>query len=148
MCEMVRSVSIVRPKVHRFRRVLLFNQLVVCDIRTLRTIIGTWIFAKTGLLMAYPCRTCENRASGSWLGLVRCVAYGGICLLVFVTQACHKTSPPAPVKTLTLMDQTWVSRDYQRRLTGELALFERQTGIRVDFLPAAETTTEQYRSDI
>jgi trehalose/maltose transport system substrate-binding protein len=41
------------------------------------------------------------------------------------------------------MDQTWVSRDYQRRLNGELALFERQTGIRVDFLPAAETTTEQ-----
>jgi len=41
------------------------------------------------------------------------------------------------------MDQTWVSRDYQRRLNGELSLFERQTGIRVDFLPAPETTTEQ-----
>jgi ABC-type glycerol-3-phosphate transport system substrate-binding protein len=93
--------------------------------------------------MAYPCRTREIRASGSWLGRVRCVAYGGICLLVFVTQACHKTTPSAPLKTLTLMDQTWVSRDYQRRLNGELALFERQTGIRVDFLPAAETTTEQ-----
>lgn len=58
-------------------------------------------------------------------------------------QACHKTSPSEPVKTLTLMDQTWVSRDYQRRLNGELAQFTRQTGIRVEFLPGPETTTEQ-----
>ena len=93
--------------------------------------------------MAYPCEAREDRASGSWPGWARSAAYGGICLLVFVMQACHKTSPPAPVKTLTLMDQTWVSRDYERRLNGELALFEQQTGIRVDFLPAAETTTEQ-----
>jgi trehalose/maltose transport system substrate-binding protein len=41
------------------------------------------------------------------------------------------------------MDQTWVSRDYQRRLNGELAQFRRQTGIRVEFLPGPETTTEQ-----
>jgi len=58
-------------------------------------------------------------------------------------QACQKTSPSEPVKTLTLMDQTWVSRDYQRRLNGELAQFTRQTGIRVEFLPGPETTTEQ-----
>jgi trehalose/maltose transport system substrate-binding protein len=58
-------------------------------------------------------------------------------------QACHQTSPPEPVKTLTLMDQTWVTRDYQRRLNGELAQFTRQTGIRVEFLPGPETTTEQ-----
>src|SRR5246500_960951 len=64
-------------------------------------------------------------------------------LLAFAGQGCHKSGPSAPVKTLTLMDQTWVSRDYQRRLNEELTLFERQTGIRVDFLPAAETTTEQ-----
>jgi hypothetical protein len=41
------------------------------------------------------------------------------------------------------MDQTWVSRDYQRRLNGELAQFTRQTGIRLEFLPGPETTTEQ-----
>jgi hypothetical protein len=41
------------------------------------------------------------------------------------------------------MDQTWVSRDYQRRLNGELAQFTRQTGIRVEFLLGPETTTEQ-----
>ncbi len=94
--------------------------------------------------MAYPCRTRENRISGSCLSHVRRFAHGVVCLLVFFgMQACHKTSPSAPVTTITLMDQTWVSRDYQRRLNGELALFTRQTGIRVEFLPAPETTTEQ-----
>src|SRR5579864_2849363 len=94
--------------------------------------------------MAYPCRICEGRVSGSWLGRVRRFAHAGVSLLLFfVMQAWQETSPPAPVKTLTLMDQTWVSRDYQRRLNGELALFEKQTGIRVEFLPAPETTTEQ-----
>jgi hypothetical protein len=43
--------------------------------------------------MAYPCRTRENRVSGSWLGRVRRFAHGGVCLLVFfVVQACHQTS--------------------------------------------------------
>src|ERR1700751_255194 len=93
--------------------------------------------------MACPCTKRGNRVSCSWLGRVRRFAHGGVCLLVFLlVKACHKTSQSAPVKTLTLMDQTWVSRDYQRRLNGELGLFTRQTGIRVEYLPAPETTTE------
>jgi trehalose/maltose transport system substrate-binding protein len=47
------------------------------------------------------------------------------------------------VKTLALIDQAWSSRDYQLRLNGELAQFTRETGIRVEFLPGPETTTEQ-----
>ena len=94
--------------------------------------------------MAYSRGKRDNRVSRSWLGRVRRFAHAGVCILLFfVMQACHQTSQPAPVKSLTLMDQTWVSRDYQRRLNGELALFEQQTGIRVEFLPAPETTTEQ-----
>src|SRR5246127_952178 len=94
--------------------------------------------------MAYPCRIRENRVSGSWLGRVRRFAHGGVCLLVFfVVQACHQTSPSAPVKTLTLIDQAWSSREYQRRLNEELAQFTQQTGIRVEFLPAPETAAEQ-----
>ena len=58
-------------------------------------------------------------------------------------QACQKTSPSEPVKTLTLMDQAWSSREYQRRLNEELARFTQQTGIRVEFLPAPETAAEQ-----
>jgi len=94
--------------------------------------------------MACPCRIRENRVSGSWLGRVRRFAHGGVCLLVFfVVQACHQTSPSAPVKTLTLIDQAWSSREYQRRLNEELAQFTQQTGIRVEFLPAPETAAEQ-----
>src|ERR1700740_834446 len=94
--------------------------------------------------MAYPCRTRENRVSGSWLGRVRRLAHGGVWLLVFfVVQACHQTSPSAPVKTLTLIDQAWSSREYQRRINEELAQFTQQTGIRVEFLPAPETAADQ-----
>src|SRR6201988_4319365 len=93
--------------------------------------------------MAYPCRIRENRVSGSWLGRVPRYAFGGVCLLVFfVVQACHQTSPSAPVKTLTLIDQAWSSREYQRRLNEELGQFAQRTGIRVEFLPAPESTTE------
>src|SRR5258708_32457352 len=94
--------------------------------------------------MAYPYRLRENRVSGSWVGRARRFAHGGVCVLVFfVMQACHKTSPSEPVKTLTLMDQTWVSRDYQRRLNGELAQFTRQAGIRVEYLPVPKTHTKK-----
>jgi trehalose/maltose transport system substrate-binding protein len=94
--------------------------------------------------MAYPSRTRENRVSGSWRDRVRPLAPGAVCLVVlFVTQACHKTSPPAPARTLTLIDQAWSSREYQRRLNDELARFTQQTGIRVEFLPAPETAAEQ-----
>jgi trehalose/maltose transport system substrate-binding protein len=94
--------------------------------------------------MAYPCRTQENRISGSCLSHVRRFAQGGLCLLVFfMIQACHKTSPSAPVTTLALIDQAWSSREYQRRLNEELARFTQQTGIQVEFLPAPETAAEQ-----
>jgi trehalose/maltose transport system substrate-binding protein len=94
--------------------------------------------------MAYPCRTRKNRVSGSWLGRVCRFAHGGVCLLVlFVLQACHKASQPAPATTIILIDQARSSRDYQRRLDEELAEFTGQTGIRVEFLPAPETAEQQ-----
>jgi len=92
--------------------------------------------------MVYPCRSLENRFSGSWLGRTRCVACGVTCLLVLVTQACHTTSPSAPVKTVTVMDQGWSSSDYQGRLN-EVAEFTRQTGIRVEFLRGPEAAADQ-----
>jgi trehalose/maltose transport system substrate-binding protein len=60
-----------------------------------------------------------------------------------VVQGCHKPSQSAPAITLGLIDQAWSSRPYQRRLNEELAEFTRQTGIRVEFLPAPETAVEQ-----
>src|ERR1700756_2362651 len=98
--------------------------------------------------MACPCRIRENRVSGSWLGRVRRFAHGGVCLLVFfVVQACHQTSPSAPVKTLTLIGgtghQAWSSRDYRPRFNEVLGRFTQQTGIQVEFLPSPETAVEQ-----
>jgi trehalose/maltose transport system substrate-binding protein len=63
-------------------------------------------------------------------------------LLAFAGQGCHKKES-APATTLTLIDQAWSSREYQRRLNEALAQFTRQTGITVEFLPAPETTLEQ-----
>jgi trehalose/maltose transport system substrate-binding protein len=94
--------------------------------------------------MAYPCRTRENRVSDLCLRRVRRFAHGVVCFLAFfVMQACHKAGPSAPVTTLTLIDQAWSSREYQRRVNEELTQFTRQTGIRVEFLPAPETAAEQ-----
>ena len=97
--------------------------------------------------MAQPRTTRENRESGPWFGGRRRFARTGVFLLIFsLLQACQKTSPTAPVKTLTLIDQAWSSREYQRRLNEELAQFTRRTGIRVEFLPAPETAAEQLAS--
>jgi trehalose/maltose transport system substrate-binding protein len=92
--------------------------------------------------MAYLRRTRENRISGSCLSRVRRFAHGGVCVLVFfVMQACHKTSPSEPVTTVTLMQQAWLISGYQRGPNGALARFTRQTGIRVELIPAPETAT-------
>src|ERR1700739_745516 len=94
--------------------------------------------------MVYPCRTRKNRVSGSWLGRVCRFSHVGVCLLILIVlQACHKASPPAPATTIILIDQARSSPAYQRRLDEELAEFTRQTGIRVEFLPAPETAEQQ-----
>src|SRR5229473_1513419 len=67
----------------------------------------------------------------------------GCLLVLLVLQACHEASQPAPATTIILIDQARSSRDYQRRLDEELAEFTRQTGIRVEFLPAPETAEQQ-----
>jgi trehalose/maltose transport system substrate-binding protein len=102
------------------------------------------VFAKTRGHMAYPCNAGENRVSESWLRRVRRFALCGVCLLVSSAgYACRNTTQSAPVKTIALMDQAWSGREYQRRLNEQLAQFTRQTGIRVEFLPAPETAVEQ-----
>ena len=96
--------------------------------------------------MAYVCRARERSVSDSWIRRVRRLArgflLGGLCLL-FAGDTCHKATQSTVPRTLTLIDQAWSSRDYQRRLTEELAQFTRQTGIVVEFLPAPEAAAEQ-----
>lgn len=89
------------------------------------------------------CRTHQTHLSGSWLSHVGSCARAGIGLLLFFgAQACHKASPPAPVTTVTVIDQGWTNTDYQDRLN-EVAEFTRQTGIRVEFLPGPESAADQ-----
>ena len=95
--------------------------------------------------MSRLCGTRENDASRSWVRRVRSFARVGTCLSVFlVTQACHPTNPsgPAPVTTVTVIDQGWTNTNYQDRLN-EVAVFTRQTGIRIEFLPGPESAAEQ-----
>ena len=106
------------------------------------------VLANLGCHMAYPRRTRGECVSDSWIRRVRQwrrrFLRGGICLLaIFVGQSCQKPIQPVPAKTLTLIDQAWASREYQRRLTEELTGFTQQTGIRVEFLPGPETAVEQ-----
>ena len=106
--------------------------------------------------MSYRCRKRKECVSDSRLPhfprrgrvrrLVQRFALEGLCLLLILSaQACHKPAESASAKTvtLTLIDQAWSSKEYQRRMNEELALFTRQTGIRVEFLPAPETAAEQ-----
>jgi trehalose/maltose transport system substrate-binding protein len=101
--------------------------------------------------MAYPGSTVVARVLKCWLRLaprrVRSIAFAAICLLVlFSMQACKKTNQPAPGMTLTLIDQGWANKDFQRRLNEELALFTSQSGIRVQVLPAPEAAVEQLET--
>lgn len=98
--------------------------------------------------MTYPGSIGVERGSncspGAVFRPVRRFAFAGIFLLVFLQmQACEKTSRPAPGITLTLIDQSWVDKASQRRLSEELLRFTRQTGIQVQVLPAPEGAVEQ-----
>jgi trehalose/maltose transport system substrate-binding protein len=75
---------------------------------------------------------------------VRRFALPGICLLGFLPmQACRKADQPTPGVTLTLIDQSWIDKETQRRLNEQLVRFTIQTGIQVQVLPAPEAAVEQ-----
>src|SRR6201993_3570379 len=66
-----------------------------------------------------------------------------VCILVFVLFAlgCHSTGRRASGIVLTVIDQGWPGSD--PRLGPELEEYTRQTGIRVQILPAPEAAVEQ-----
>ena len=76
--------------------------------------------------------------------LVRRITLVAICLFAFfLVESCNSNHQPALGTSLTLLDQSWVDKDYQRRLNEELNLFTKQTGIPVQVLPAPEAAVEQ-----
>ena len=92
--------------------------------------------------LAHPSRTC-GEASRRIRALTRTAALGIVCFLLAIGgDSCSSRNQQTNAITITLIDQGWSSSDYHRRLN-EVAEFTRQTGVRVEFLPAPETAAEQ-----
>ena len=83
-----------------------------------------------------------------WLRLrlprFECAILGAICVLVLSTaQSDNIHNQTTGEMTLTLIGTSWVDEVSQRRLEEELNQFTKETGIRVDVLPAPEAAVEQ-----
>ncbi len=65
---------------------------------------------------------------------------GGLVLLA--AQGCRRSVQPASAVTLVLGDQTWLDDQFQDRRHQELNQFTRETGIRVEIVPAPEGADE------
>src|SRR5208282_3496828 len=79
-----------------------------------------------------------------WTG---CVILCAICLLVLLAaQGCKKPNQAAPEVVLTIIDQSWLDKPSQTLLGEELKQFTKETGIRVQVLPAPEVAVEQLET--
>lgn len=79
-----------------------------------------------------------------WAG---CVVLCAICLLILsAAQGCKKTNRAAPEVVLTIIDQSWLDKPSQALLREELNQFTRETGIRVQVLPAPEVAVDQLET--
>jgi hypothetical protein len=64
-------------------------------------------------------------------------------LALLAEQGCRKFIQPASAVTLVLMDQTWLDNQFEGRRHQELTQFTKETGIRVELVPAPEGAVEQ-----
>ena len=77
----------------------------------------------------------------------RCVILCAICLPVLLAaQGCKKPNQAAPEVVLTIIDQSWLDKPSQTLLGEELKQFTKETGIRVQVLPAPEVAVEQLET--
>ena len=98
--------------------------------------------------MAHRYRTIREHR---FCGLVRLrlpritsIILGAICLLVLLAaQSDNKQNQAARQVTLTLIDQSWIDEVSQEHLHEELMQFTKETGIRIETLPAPEAAVEQ-----
>ena len=78
-----------------------------------------------------------------WVG---CVILGAISVvLLFAAEGCKKNRA-TPEVTLTIIDQSWIDKESQAKLSEELQEFTRQTGIRVRVMPAPEVAIDQLET--
>ncbi len=73
--------------------------------------------------------------------LFRYLSFACILLFVFFALDCHNGGSDASGILLTVVDQGWLGSG--PRLTPEVEEFTRQTGIRVQIMPAPEGAVEQ-----
>ena len=64
-------------------------------------------------------------------------------LSILAGQGCGKLFQPDSGVTLVLMDQTWLDNQFEGRRHQELIQFTKETGIRVELVPAPEGAVEQ-----
>jgi trehalose/maltose transport system substrate-binding protein len=65
-----------------------------------------------------------------------------VCVLLPFS-GCQRSAPPVSDITVTLIDQSWLDKEYQDRRTEEISGFTRETGILVKVLPSSEAPVEQ-----
>ena len=76
-----------------------------------------------------------------------CVILGAICIFFFsLAQRCSKGKQAAPDVVLTIIDQSWVDKPSQALLGEELRQFTKETGIRVQVMPAPEVAADQLET--
>src|SRR6202140_5229625 len=82
-----------------------------------------------------------------FLDWTRCVIRCASCLLgLSAAQACNKTNQGAPEVVITIIDQSWLDKPSQALLGEELNQFTKETGIRVQVLPAPEVAVDQLET--
>jgi trehalose/maltose transport system substrate-binding protein len=87
-----------------------------------------------------PSRLCRL----DWAG---CAILCAICLLVLsAAQGCKNPNQAAPEVVLTIIDQSWLDKPSQALLGEELNQFTKETGIRVQILPAPEVAVDQLET--
>jgi trehalose/maltose transport system substrate-binding protein len=66
-----------------------------------------------------------------------------LTLLFSGMSGCQRPAPSASEITVTLIDQSWLDKEYQGRRNAEIKEFTRETGIRVKVLPSSEAPVDQ-----
>jgi len=79
----------------------------------------------------------------AWTGRV----LGAICVFVLsAAQGCNNREKATPEVVLTVIDQSWLDKPSQALLGEELNQFTKETGIRVQILPAPEVAVDQLET--
>ena len=81
------------------------------------------------------------------LARTACVILGPVCLFILAAgEGCDKPQPAAAGVVVTIIDQSWLDKPSQALLGEELNQFTKDTGIRVQVLPAPEAAVDQLET--